>query len=261
MTHGASSMKRAVMPVRPRRTSQKRVEATRHARARWPFSSISLNTGTNADESAASATRARRRFGTWKATVNALISPWTPKYRRTTISRTSPISRDPAVAREKSAVERASRRRRAAGIASAITSSDGAPAREVCSAGLLLLGLFGAVDHPGSNRREGGARSPRRQAGRRRETAGRAPRADRRGDLTRNRRETARSRASFARISPIRSAWGGGWVRLNTRAETLRPPRRSHDLPPPRATVHEQRCRCVYARRMPCTGRPAASHA
>ena len=59
--------------------SQKRVDATRHARFRSPFSSSSLKTGTKADESAASATSARTRFGTWNATVNALILPAAPK--------------------------------------------------------------------------------------------------------------------------------------------------------------------------------------
>ena len=65
--------------ARPRSRSQKRVEATRHARFRSPFSRSSLKTGTNADESAASATSERMRFGTWKATVNALILPPAPK--------------------------------------------------------------------------------------------------------------------------------------------------------------------------------------
>ena len=44
-----------------------------------PFSRSSLKTGTNADERAASATSERMRFGTWKATVNALILPVAPK--------------------------------------------------------------------------------------------------------------------------------------------------------------------------------------
>ena len=61
------------------RTSQKIVEARRHARARSPFSSSSLKTGTNAPESAWSAIRARTRFGIWNATVNALIFPAAPK--------------------------------------------------------------------------------------------------------------------------------------------------------------------------------------
>ena len=75
MSSGASRMKSAVTPPRTRRMSQKSVDATRQARARSPFSSSSLKTGTNAPESAASATSARTRFGIWNATVNALIGP------------------------------------------------------------------------------------------------------------------------------------------------------------------------------------------
>ncbi len=59
--------------------SQNNVDATRHARLRSPFSSSSLNTGTNAAESAASATSARTRFGSWNATVNAFTLPVAPK--------------------------------------------------------------------------------------------------------------------------------------------------------------------------------------
>ena len=59
--------------------SQKRLEATRHARLRSPFSNSSLKTGTNADDRAASATSARTVFGTRKATSNALICPTVPK--------------------------------------------------------------------------------------------------------------------------------------------------------------------------------------
>ena len=79
ITSGAARMKSAVSPPSPSSISQKRLDATRQARARSPFSSSSLNTGTNADESAASATSARTRFGTWNATVKALIFPATPK--------------------------------------------------------------------------------------------------------------------------------------------------------------------------------------
>ena len=64
---------------RPSSRSQNSVDATRHARFFSPFSRSSLKTGTNADESAASATSERMRFGTWKATVNALILPVAPK--------------------------------------------------------------------------------------------------------------------------------------------------------------------------------------
>jgi len=72
-------MKSAVSPPRPSSISQKRVDATRQARLRSPFSNSSLKTGTKAEESAASATSARTRFGTWKATVKALIRPAAPK--------------------------------------------------------------------------------------------------------------------------------------------------------------------------------------
>ena len=64
-THGAIRMKNALSAVRPSSISQKRLEATRQARLRSPFSISSLKTGTNADESAASARSARTRFGNW----------------------------------------------------------------------------------------------------------------------------------------------------------------------------------------------------
>ena len=72
-------MKSAVTPPPIRRKSQKIVDATRQARAFSPFSSSSLKTGTKAEESAASATSARIRFGIWNATVKALIGPRAPK--------------------------------------------------------------------------------------------------------------------------------------------------------------------------------------
>ena len=72
-------MKSAVSPPSPSSVSQKSVDATRHARCFSPRSSSSLKTGTNAPESAASATSARTRFGIWIATVKALIFPATPK--------------------------------------------------------------------------------------------------------------------------------------------------------------------------------------
>ena len=101
MIHGAASMNSAVIAVRPRSRSQIRLDATRQARARSPFSRSSVKTGTKAPVSAASATSARTRFGTWKATVNALMpAPSTPKNPRTTISRTSPRTRERPVAAE-----------------------------------------------------------------------------------------------------------------------------------------------------------------
>ena len=79
MTHGARRKKSPVAAPRTMRTSQIRLEASRQARSRCSFSSSSLKTGTNAAPSAMSAASARTRFGTWNATVKALISPSTPK--------------------------------------------------------------------------------------------------------------------------------------------------------------------------------------
>ncbi len=79
MIHGEIRMNSAVRPPRPSKTSQNRLEATRHARLRSPFSSRSEKTGTNADESAASATSARSVFGIRNATSNPLIGPTVPK--------------------------------------------------------------------------------------------------------------------------------------------------------------------------------------
>ena len=79
ITSGAKMIRSAVRAPRPSSISQKSVEATRQARLRSPFSSSSLKTGTKAEESAASATSDRKRFGTWKATVKALTLPAAPK--------------------------------------------------------------------------------------------------------------------------------------------------------------------------------------
>ena len=75
----ANRMNNAVTAPRTRQIRKKRLEATRNASLRSPFSSSSLKTGTNAPWSAESANRARTRFGTWKAIVNADIAPVTPK--------------------------------------------------------------------------------------------------------------------------------------------------------------------------------------
>src|SRR3954452_15968361 len=94
MIHGEMTMKSAVRPPRPSSTSQKRLEATRHARFRSPLTRSSLKTGTNADDRAASATSARTVFGIRNATSKALIAPTVPKYERATISRTMPRLRE-----------------------------------------------------------------------------------------------------------------------------------------------------------------------
>ena len=111
MMKGASTMNSAVRAVRPRTSRKKTVEATRQALWRSPFASNSLNTGTKAADRAWSATSDRIRLGTAKATVKTLIEPSTPKERRMTISRKSPTTREIPVARAKTAVERARRRR------------------------------------------------------------------------------------------------------------------------------------------------------
>ncbi len=69
----------AVTAASTRQIRKNRLEATRNASLRSPFSSSSVKTGTNAPWSAESANRARTRFGTWKAIVNADIAPVTPK--------------------------------------------------------------------------------------------------------------------------------------------------------------------------------------
>jgi len=79
---------------------------------------------TNAAPRAESATRARTRFGTWNATVNALIEPCTPKKAAATISRSTPATRLRPVAIAKRAVETAIRRRGAASSGAVACVSD-----------------------------------------------------------------------------------------------------------------------------------------
>src|SRR5437867_1454553 len=52
MIHGEITIKNAVSPPSPSSTSQNRLDATRQARLRSPFTSRSLKTGTNAEERA-----------------------------------------------------------------------------------------------------------------------------------------------------------------------------------------------------------------
>src|SRR5215218_8208382 len=153
MTQGATRMKSAVRAVSPSSISHSMVDATRHARARSPRSSSSLNTGTNAAESAASATRARKKFGIWNATVNALIpSPCTPKRPLTTISRTSPAMRERPVASEKTAVDQANRRAWPASVAAA-----GESLTDARSPGWTRSPAAGALAHLRGRARRSGA--------------------------------------------------------------------------------------------------------
>src|SRR2546422_9006071 len=93
-------MKRAVKPPSPSSISQKSVEATRQARARSPFTSRSLKMGTNAADSAESATSDRTVFGMRKAISNALIGPLMPKTAACDLPHQTDDARDPGGDRE-----------------------------------------------------------------------------------------------------------------------------------------------------------------
>ncbi len=75
---GASRTKRAVMAPSTIVTSSSRVEARRNASLYCFLPISSVKTGTKAGCRAASAKRARTRFGTWKAIVKADIGPLIP---------------------------------------------------------------------------------------------------------------------------------------------------------------------------------------
>ena len=76
-----------------------------------PLCSSSVNTGTNAADSAACENRLLNRFGTWEASVNAELPGEVAKYAAWTTSRPSPAIRESAVAIAKIAVLSAIRRR------------------------------------------------------------------------------------------------------------------------------------------------------
>ena len=77
---------------------------------RFFSTSSSLKTGTNALESAESATSARIRFGIWNASVKAEAAPVVPKYPAATTSRIRPAMRERPVSAEKISVLTAVRR-------------------------------------------------------------------------------------------------------------------------------------------------------
>ena len=79
MITGARRMKTSVMTVSATSSSPASEAASSIASLRFFCSSSSLKTGTNALESAASATSARIRFGIWNASVNADAGPPVPK--------------------------------------------------------------------------------------------------------------------------------------------------------------------------------------
>ena len=78
ISHGAMPMKSSVMTVSERSRRPAIAAAAWSASRRRFCSSSSEKTGTKAELSAASATSARIRFGTWKASVNADAAPAVP---------------------------------------------------------------------------------------------------------------------------------------------------------------------------------------
>jgi hypothetical protein len=79
MITGARRMNSALSPPSRQRIRVNRLPASRNASRLRPFSSSSVNTGTNAAEMAASAKSDRTRLGTWKAIVKAEKRPCVPK--------------------------------------------------------------------------------------------------------------------------------------------------------------------------------------
>ncbi len=110
-TSPATSVQITVSPPSAIRITQNSVEATRNASRLRPLLSSSVNTGTNAADSAACEKRLLNRFGTWEASVNADAAAEVAKYAACTTSRASPAIRDSAVANAKIAVLTAMRRR------------------------------------------------------------------------------------------------------------------------------------------------------
>ncbi len=109
MIHGANTMKRIVALPSPTRIIQKSVEAIRQARARSPFSRSSLKTGTNAEESAASATSAAHGVRDQEGDLERVDGATDAEVISATISRASPSTRESPVAPAKIAVDQARR--------------------------------------------------------------------------------------------------------------------------------------------------------
>ena len=105
----AAISKKAVIAVSAISMIQKSVDASRNASRRRPCWSRSVNTGTNAADSAAWAKRLAMRLGTRLASVNAEAGPEVPKKLAARISRPRPATREKAVRIEKIAVLRATR--------------------------------------------------------------------------------------------------------------------------------------------------------
>ena len=100
-----------------------------------PRSRSSLKTGTNAPDSAASATSARTRFGIWIATVKALMRPVTPKKYALT------ISHEPENARDRGGQREDGRRSREAAAVAALIGRCGA----AVSSGVFIGRVAGRI--------------------------------------------------------------------------------------------------------------------
>ena len=127
----ALTMKTAVIAPSAARMRKKSVEARRNASFLRSCSSISVKTGTNAADSAASAKRLRTTFGTWKAIVNAENAPLVREVgRRDDLAHEPRDPREPREDGEDEGVARNAPRRRPRG--------GGADGRLRARAGLLV---------------------------------------------------------------------------------------------------------------------------
>src|SRR3954454_6600616 len=109
INHGAIRTNSAESAPSTTAASHRTMLATRHASGSRPSSRSCAKTGTNAAEIALSATRLRTRFGTLKAIRKAPSAGLEPKKLAATISRTTPATRDTAVAAPNAAVDAARR--------------------------------------------------------------------------------------------------------------------------------------------------------
>ena len=125
----ANTIPSAVNAPRTIRMIQNSVEASLNASRFRPCCSRSVNTGTNAADSAACANRFDIRFGIWDAIVNAEALTVVPKKLAATISRARPATREIAVANAKIAVLTLSRRRGGSAVIAVVSSDTGATMR------------------------------------------------------------------------------------------------------------------------------------
>ncbi len=115
-TSPATAIQSSVSAPSATRMTQNSVAATRNASRLRPCWIKSVNTGTNAADSAAWENRLLNRLGTWEASVNADIAAEVPKNAAPATSRPRPATRESAVATAKMAVLTAIRRRGVGGF-------------------------------------------------------------------------------------------------------------------------------------------------